>query len=243
MKKLALLALVLGFSSISMAGVSATVYLPDGNTPLEWADPNVPYVYRDIMVGTKLTIIVSSDTDESWSGGLQVTGPDVGYGVLSARDYDDVTRYWEGSVLEAAGDGAEVRVHEDSFNVSIGMFNGQNPVPGDWFIVDYNATTLGLRTIGLYERRWEADGTSGPFNPPVPIVVEISELVFSHVPSRDFNGDTKVDFTDFAIISAFRGMTDCAGPNWCEGTDLDADGDVDVDDFMLFFDYWLEITQ
>lgn len=225
-----------------MGDVSATVYLADGNTPLEWADPNIPFVYRDIMVGTKLTIIVGSDSGDSWSGKLQVTGPDVGYGVLSARDYDADVPFAEGSILEAAGERAVARQYENWFNAGVSMSNGLGAMPGDWFIVDYTATAVGSRTVGFYENRWVAGKNNSPFNPPAPIVVEISELVFFHVRSRDFNKDTKVDFADFAIFSAYRGVADCTWPNWCEGTDLDTDGDVDIDDLMLFADYWLEST-
>ncbi|MCJ7729293.1 MAG: hypothetical protein MUO27_05395, partial [Sedimentisphaerales bacterium] len=52
--------------------ISTRVYFRDSNTPLELADPNVPWVYRDIMVGTRLTIIVDSNASGSWSGGLLI---------------------------------------------------------------------------------------------------------------------------------------------------------------------------
>lgn len=243
MARLTVFALVVGCCSISMGAVRARVCLSDGTTPLEWADPNVPFVYRDIMVGARLTIIISSDTGGAWSGKLEVTGPDVGHGVLSARDYNDVTRIWEGSVREAAGYRAQVREYGNSLTAGVSMSSGLGATQGDWFIVDYTATTAGPRTVGLFEYLWEAGENSGPFNPPVPIVSEVNELVFSHVPSRDFNGDTKVDFVDYAILCAFRGMTDCTEPDWCGGADLDTDGDVDADDLMLFADYWLESTQ
>ena len=103
-ERLTIFVLFLCVASIATGEVSTTVHLADGNTPLELADPNVPFVYRDIMVGTKLTIVVSSDTAESpWSGKLQIAGTDWDYGAISARDYNDVTLDWEGSHLEAAG--------------------------------------------------------------------------------------------------------------------------------------------
>ena len=242
-RRLTALALLFGFNSITIGGVSATVYWADANTPLEWADPNVPYVYRDIMVDTKLTVIVSSDSNDLWSGKLEINGLDMGYGFLTARDYNDVTCFWEGSVLEAAGDEAEVWEYQNSFTAGIGMGNSDTAVPGDWFIVNYTATNVGICTVSLYEDSYEKDENSDPLNPPPSEPQLINELVLSHVPSRDFNKDKKVDFVDYAIISAFRGTTDCADPNWCEGTDLDTDGDVDVDDLMLFADYWLERTE
>jgi len=67
-------------------------------------------------------------------------------------------------------------------------------------------------------------------------------LKFSHVRTRDFNIDTKVDFADFAVFASYW-QQGCSEPGWCEGTDLDTDGNVDFDDLMLFADYWLEETQ
>ena len=61
MKNLVIVILTLVFSSIAAGEVSTRVCLSDANTPLELADPNIPFVYRDIMVGTKLTIIVDSN--------------------------------------------------------------------------------------------------------------------------------------------------------------------------------------
>ncbi len=37
--------------------------------------------------------------------------------------------------------------------------------------------------------------------------------------------------------------TGCSDPNGCEGTDLDSDGNVDIDDLALFVHYWLEKTE
>ena len=61
MKKLILLVAL--FFSVASVEISARVCLADGNTPFE---------YRDIMVGTKLTIIVDSNVAEDWGGALKL---------------------------------------------------------------------------------------------------------------------------------------------------------------------------
>ncbi len=244
MKRLTMFVLILAFSSISMGAVWTTVYLADGTTPLELADPNVPFVYRDIMVGTKLTIVVSSDSAESlWFGKLQIAGTDREYGAISARDYNDVTLDWEGSHLEAAGIGAEVTRTANYLRTSFSLVSDSNSVLGEWFIIDYTATNVGNGRVGFREFVAEPCPECGPFNPPPASDVLLHELMFSHVPTRDFIRDAKVDFIDFAVLTSFMGVTDCADLNWCEGTDLDTDGDVDRDDLMLFADYWLESTE
>src|SRR4030042_3970552 len=69
MRKTIILLLFLSVTSHALGGVSARVCLSDGITPLELADPCIPDVYRDVMVGTKLTVIIASDTAEYWYGG------------------------------------------------------------------------------------------------------------------------------------------------------------------------------
>lgn len=232
MKKLTILALFLVMTPVAMGEVSTRVCLADANTPLELADPNIPFIYRDIMVGTKLTIIIESNNAEQWDGGLFIAGIDRDYGVLSGRDYNDTTLDWEGSRFEAAGDGARVYDWLDVIQSGFDFYGHRSAVAGDWFIIDYNATSVGNCNVGFYDY-------GGPGGMDFPAY----DLVFSHVRTRDFNNDAVVDFNDFAVLASHWQETGCSDPNWCEGTDLDIDGNVDCNDLILFIDYWLERTE
>ncbi len=218
----------------AMGTVSTRVCLPDGNTPLELADPNIPFVYQDIMVGTRLTIIISSDVNPDanscWIGDIAIMGEDIYKGLLSARDYNEVTNDYPGSRLSSAGNMARVWnwIGPDIQGFNLG--GDLTAVAGDWFIIDYTATGIGTCYVAFYDLSisWEEP---------------IYYLAFSHVPTRDFNSDTKVDFTDFAVFVSHWQQTDCNDPNWCGGTDLDNDGNIDSDDLILFAEYWLESAQ
>ena len=232
MKKLTILALFLGMTSMAMGEVSTRVCLADSNTPLELADPNIPFIYRDIMVGTKLTIIVDSNIAEDWSGGLFIAGTDRDYAVLSGRDYNDITLDWEGSRFDAAGERAHIYDCQDVARSGFDLYGRRNTAAGDWFIIDYTATNVAFCKVGFYDYG-RPDGMDFP----------VYDLVFSHVRTRDFNNNAEVDFADFAVLASHWQETGCSNPNWCEGTDLDADGNVDCNDLTLFIDYWLERTE
>lgn len=234
MEKLLVLVLFLCMVSVAAGKVSTRVCLADGNTPFLPVDINLPIIkYPEVMVGTKLTIIVISDANGywDWGGGLAIREADWDYGILSARDFNEDTNDWEGSRFEEAGENARVW---DWGETGIGrgfQFSGDPcAVASDWFIIDYTALDVGSCTVGFYDfyRDW--------FNP-------VEDLCFTHVRTRDFNKDTKVDFADFAILASHWQATDCNDPNWCEGTDLDMDRNVDFNDVKLFTDYWLEKTE
>lgn len=233
MKKLILLALFLGMTSVATGEVSTRVCLADGNTPFLPIDPNFPHVYPDIVVGTKLTIIVDSNIAEYWSGALAVADANMDYGLLSARDFNEITHDWEGSRFPAAGVEAKVWewVQTDPDIDGFFLYTGLTGIEAnDWFIIDYTATNVGTCNVGFYDHNISWDEP-------------IYYLEFSHVRTRDFNNDTKVDFTDFAILASYWPVVDHNDPNWCEGADLDIDHDVDLNDLRLFVEYWLERTQ
>lgn len=250
------IALVLSIGSLAAADVSVRVCLSDGNTPLAGdvvflqedaeAGANTVSLYRDIMVGTKLTIIVASDSPGTWSGGLFIEDTDRDYGALSARDYNDITHDWQGSHFAAAGQRARVFRSEDSSRSGFDVNSHNTASPGDWFIIDYTATQVGSCRVELYYNPSAGVAVpSGDFSvPPDPpgAPVVLSKLFFSQAPTRDFNQDGVVDFADFAVLASYWGAIDCAYPDWCQGVDLNADAFVDSADLLLFAEYWLEKT-
>jgi hypothetical protein len=229
-RNLQVLAIAILMSSVAMGYKSVRVCLSDGDTPLELADPCVPWVYRDIMVGTHLTIIVDSNEDGLWDyGEVSIWDANRNYGVLSGRDYNEATHNWEGSRFPAAGDDAKVEDYESSDANAFQFHTGHDAVVGDWFIIDYNATSIGACQVAFLDCDFDWD-------------VPLYEMSFTHVPSRDFNEDNIVNLVDFAVFGLYWGVTDCTDPNGCGKVDFDNDGTVGINDLRLFVEYWLERT-
>jgi hypothetical protein len=205
---LVLAAVFFCMGSVAVGEISTRVCEADGNTPFDG---------RDIMVGTKLTIIVSSDTGGYWPVDSAIAGTDRDYGFLSGA-----------RALGAAGTAPFLYCWEDDQYQAISFQTDDDAVAGDWFIIDYSATAVGDCNVGFYE--WFSSEPN-------------YEIPFSHTRTRDFNKDTKVDFTDLAMFASHWRSADCNYPDWCEGADLNIDGDVDFDDLMLFVDYWLKTTR
>jgi len=230
MKKLVLLTLFLSTSVTAFGEVSARVCLANGNTPLDLADPNVPFVYRDIMVGTKLTIYVDSNVaEEGFWGGLAMEDTNMAnIGLIYGIECDEVE--CPGSCLPAAGDDAAVFISTMYPGPGFELYGGSEPAAGDWFIFDYNSIDLGDCNVAFYNY---------DVNDSDPVII----LSFHHVRTRDFNGDYIVDFADLAMLTPYWLVTDCNGPDWCEETDLDTNHNIDFKDFMLFSKFWLEETR
>ena len=59
-------------------------------------------------------------------------------------------------------------------------------------------------------------------------------------PDTDINNDGKVNIEDFATMAAWWDDNGgCVAPDWCEGTDFDMSGTVDMLDFTYFAENWL----
>lgn len=231
MRMLMAVALSVGLASVAAAEVSVRVFRHDGKTPLTLADPNDPNVYRDIMVGTRLVLLVNSDRGGCWWGSLQVTLDDWERGQLAGRGFDpnSPTLNYEGSCLEAAGLLPTVSFVESSDMLGFDLSTTRYAVPGDWFVLDYHALAAGTCSAGLFDYDFD-------FFTPKMI------LSFNHVPTRDFKGDTIVNFKDFALLASQWRQATPPDPNAVSPFDLDADRFIGIRDMERFSDYWLERT-
>ena len=223
-------------TSPTMAEVWTSVYRCDETTPLALIDPNRPGVYQDIMVGTRFVIVVSSDTGGDWSGQLRLSWDDAQYASLSGRgptiEPGVVEPEYRDSCLEAAGEGAIIRDYSSARGVGFEFETSAyaSVMPGDWFIFDYRAERAGSYEVGLY-------------NPTVSYDVPFETLSFTHIPSRDFDGDTIVNFEDLAVLARCWHASATHDPNGPEAVlDLNSDNRIDADDLSLFSQYWLEQT-
>jgi hypothetical protein len=68
-----------------------------------------------------------------------------------------------------------------------------------------------------------------------------SAYMFEQVcPAADLNDDCSVQFQDYAVFTRNWKRTDCAGPDWCEGADLNQLGQVNGIDLRIFVSLWLD---
>lgn len=258
MKRFIATACIVLATSTAGAAVSAHVYRADEQTPLPWADPNVPDVYRDIMVGTRLAIFITSDEGGTWYGELRNSLSKWAIGSVSGREEDPEAWGYEGSVLPAADHRGTLVAdyHGPGDERGLWFDCAASTIAGEWFVVDYLAKAVGTCDLGLYAAEETTDLPSGiepgPDDVPTVDIVTIQSLSFNHVPSRDLNLDDIVDFVDFALL-ADRWKTRPPDPNQLQATavvdpntspspDLNADDVIDTADLVLFCTYWLERT-
>lgn len=216
-------------TSYACADIFVDVYLPDGKTLLQPIDPNEPHVFRDTMVGTRLPMVIRSDTGDFWYGGLFMERDAWETGTVTPRgEWSDDSFSYVDSALEAAGSYATVQTYWTPLMVGVELTTWFDALPGEWFVVDYRAASVGDCHVGLY------DSSTGD--------VLIDLLSFHNVRSRDYNQDTLVNFTDFALLACqWRHMVEI-DPNAPAPSDLDEDGFVGTLDLAMFSEYWLERT-
>jgi hypothetical protein len=218
-------------SALVYGDVMVHTYRADGLTPFDCND--------DVMVGGRLCFVVSSDSNDYWSGGLFISGEDRNFGILLGRGYDPNTRDYTGSHFQAAGELSRATDWDDSLISGFDLFTfhpvdtnsfDNSTIAGKWFIIDYLAEQVGNCNIGFYDYEVSWDE---------PIEV----ITLSQVVTRDLDSNGEVDFNDFALFSNEWMNNDCAEPGHCDGADFDFDGDVDYNDLHLFSGFWLWNSQ
>ncbi len=224
-------------TSSAWAGVTAGIFLADEETPLSLRDPNIPDVYRDIMVGTRLTILIESDQPGYWLGSLLIPWGPRDRGLVSGRGPSvdgGLLNFW-GSCREAAGEDAGAWHAYGPSGEGVEFSSDWDAGPGEWFMFDYYAERIGTCDVGFYAYDW---------NDPASLLHPIRVLSLAHVPSRDFDADTTVNFKDFGNLASQWGRMALPDPSEdpCPSVDLNADGLVSACDMALFGEFWLKRT-
>lgn len=226
MRRLLVLIFTMAIVPLTMGGIILEVFEADGETVFN---------NRDIMTGTKLVLLLSSDSNDYWSGGLFVDGNDRAFGALSGSGYDPNTRDYNDCHLASAGMFARATSWKGSLRYGFDLYtfypvdgnsDSNTTVTGEWFMINYKATAAGDCNVGFYD--YDISWSEPNYN-----------AGFMHARSCDFDSDANVNFVDYSIFASQWQRTDCSDPNWCAGTDLDIDGDVDSMDLGLFAEFWL----
>jgi len=218
MQRIMLCTVLLGLISSVNAEITIRVYESDGMTLFDG---------RKIPVGTELKLIVASDANDFWRGGLFLRDGSRDLAALSGSGYDPNTWDWTDCHYSSAGLEALVTWWEDSVIEGFDLFSDPNDrAPGNWFCIDYTALAPGDPNVGIYDYSisWDEPNDS---------------IVFCQVPPSDFNLDGLVNFLDYTLLASCWQEDDCTDPNGCQKADLDADGVVDCNDLMLFAADWL----
>ncbi|MCK4997877.1 MAG: hypothetical protein KAS23_00025 [Anaerohalosphaera sp.] len=206
-------------ASMAAAQITMEVYESDGTTIFD---------NRNIWTGTQLKLIVSSDSSEFWYGGLFIAGSNRNLAYLSGSGNDPNSRDYEDCHLLAAGSNAMVTRWEDSTIEGFDLFSSydDDPTSGDWFVIDYIASSPGDPNVGFYDY-------------DISWVIANSSVTFHQVPKADFNADGVVDYIDFAMLAKHWEESTCPDPAECQIVDLNSDDVVDANDLILFADDWL----
>ncbi len=216
MKMTAIGIVFIAFISSVWAQINLSIYEVDGLTPFN---------NRSIPVGTHLKLVVASDSQSCWNGGVFISGQNRELGYLSGSGKDPNTLDWTGCHLAEAGPYALVLDWEDSLIQGFDLYSSDmNSLPGNWFVIDYMARAPGMANVGFY------DYDSSWYDP-------VSTVVINQVPACDFNTDGHVNLLDFTAFSMY--WQHSALPPGGAFADLDGDGAVDVNDLMEFTDYWM----
>jgi hypothetical protein len=222
MKSCILFTLFLSVGMWAGAEIRITLCNPNNLHPL-WT--------QEVMLGSPVSLVVHSDANDLWSGGLFIPDACRMTGRLSCRNLlnDPNSVFGQASCMEAAGQQAFVLKWDDSWMSGFDLYTGEcKRSPGNWFVLDYTPQTEGICTVQFYDH--DVSWTTADPNMTLSII---------NTPTRDWNNDGLVNFEDYAVLAASWMADDCDDPNWCGGADLDRSGSVDLTDVIMFADFWL----
>lgn len=184
----------------------------------------------EVMVGSRISLVVNSDANDFWSGGLFIEGQDRAIGRLQAKDKDPNSRDWSGSHFGSSGEGAYVIGWKDSMMWGFDLYpDNFERESGNWFVIDYYAQDEGSCNVGFYDHSYS-------WTIPDPNV----SLTFLNTPTRDLHSDGFVNYADFVVFSSYWQAENCADPNnSCYQADFSRNGSVGLEDVVMFADFWL----
>jgi len=107
------------------------------------------------------------------------------------------------------------------------VFSGYSPVESAGVAIDLPGTPMSRPFVC----DWTGDGY-----PDVLIGANDGKIhLYQSIVPSDINGDSNVDFVDFALFAAYWGQLGCGT---CGGADLTDDGNVDFNDLEEFVAHW-----
>lgn len=220
MKSMIHVSLLFAFCAAGAAQMEVQVCNPKTLEPLDWLE---------VMTGTQVALVVSSDANSLWTGGLFLRDDDRLLGSLSGRDKDPNSRDWIASHLPAAGPAARVIQWRDSSIWGFDLYTDElYPEPGPWFVIDYMAQEPGDCMIEFYDTRYSWTQCDPNLS-----------FVLHNTLTRDLNADERVTLADFYLFSQAWQQVGCYEPQLCARADFDLDGTVGLMDLAEFSEYWL----
>ena len=122
--------------------------------------------------------------------------------------------------------GGTYSINGGAYTSSAGTVNNGNTVAiRQTSSSSYSSSTNATLTIG---------GVSGTFS-----VTTQNTPPETRPMTVDLNHDGLPNFYDFSVFASFWRNASCSPPNWCNGSDFDKSGIVDIHDLKIFADLWL----
>jgi len=245
-----------GTFNVSWEGsdLDLVLYKPDGtkidsNSAL--ADPNIKYAERN----TYEYYTISDPNPGDWV--MEVSGVDV---PPDGETYTVRVEADTNLILSAFIDKPEYVLNEQ-INVRAQLANDQNSV-ADAFVVakvrhpDGSVDNLTLYDDGTHGDEEPNDGfhTNAYNNTSLRGSYEITVSAIGEITGEQYERASSltvmvgsiiygnIDFNAYTVFANHWMAQNCTGPAWCDTTDIDQSGEVDIFDLATLTEYWLEDT-